>query len=203
MDGNRCKLANWFDDMLHKIGSALLISALTLYFVASVLNQVLVLAAHRKGNQRFAWLLRGIRRLSHALYAPSWNFFYYVVEVNNHILIRDRLVDDQLTPWRAIKYVSMPWLRFLWNPDRRRAKKCLMLAGSVVQILAKLQDHDLSRVVDSGDYQMLAEGVRSISRSPLSVSRQFMIVRTGVGDRPRREEILFVSPLFPIECGEA
>jgi hypothetical protein len=182
-----------------------LILGLGLYLGLSVVNQLALILGNTDGPHSWQRQLVQFRVHCRCLYLPMWTFFSWVPEANVTLLIRDRLVDGQLTPWRAVNYIYSPWARFLWNPDRRREKAVLQLSVYLVSILGRQTDPQAGHIFSLPSYCTLLHYCVGISPSALSVSRQFVIVKRYFANKLWSSEICFISPHVPLarqsSCG--
>lgn len=179
---------------IEPVFSATIIVSFALFFVLSIVNQLALLFGNAKGARSWERLLMQFRVRGRSIYLPVWTFFSWVPDFNLRLLIRDRLDDGQLTPWRAINYVCIPWARCLWNPDRRREKANLQLSAGLLTVLARARDLNPDDIFASRDYRALVDISLGVSPSTISVSRQFMIVKTYFAYDTRPSEICFISP---------
>ncbi len=174
--------------------SSLIVAALAAFLTLSAVNQAAILFADHNSSRWWRRALMRFRVYCRRLYLPLWTFFSWVPEFNLRLLIRDRLSSGELTPWRAVHYITSA-SRLIWNPDRRREKATLQLSS--VLLAAMLRDSNISdgKIFTSSGYLALSEYCRrGVPRSPISVSRQFMIVKTFFAKDSRPSEICFISP---------
>jgi hypothetical protein len=124
---------------------------------------------------------------------PRWSFFAPIPGTSDyHLLVRDKLVGGTLSTWREVDVHVQPRtaLAFLWNPDKRSNKALFDITSMLLQIASKA-NHQHETVCLSLPYLMLLNTVSSLPRSPFTVGRQFMLVKTdGPGTAP---DALFVS----------
>jgi hypothetical protein len=176
--------------------SAAIILALGLYLALSVVNQCAIIFGNTLGPYAVQkWLMRfRVYCRTRCFYLPIWTFFSRVPDANVTLLIRDRLLDGSLTPWRAVQHVYHPAIRFLWNPDRRREKAILELSVSLVGRLGKQIGVSDESILSSQSYQSLLRYCLWLSPSPITHSRQFMIFKDYFANELWRWEVAFISP---------
>jgi hypothetical protein len=184
----------------------LILSAMAVFVLLSILNQAVLVFGDviqkRWGGLALKTALAA-RELSYRLYVPSWTFFSWIPTFDIHVLIRDQLIGGEFTPWRRVTYARRAPLRWIWNPDRRRASALSTLAYQVVRHLLTTQSEPPSESLlrRSLEYQALISSARAICASPFTITRQFMILRTAIPAGSKTHEISLISPWFSISSG--
>jgi hypothetical protein len=149
---------------------------------------------------------RGARDLSvygpFGLLIPSWNFFAPNPGVHDYyLLFRDYLMDGEAGPWRNVDSFSNPrrWTTCVWNPDKLEKKALFDVVMALVQELPE-ELRGSSEPMPPGSFEYLKLSIPYIAlthyiltapRSPLSASRQFLIMRGSKTDD--RVETFMVS----------
>jgi hypothetical protein len=173
--------------------NSIIVGALAIFFFLSVLTQVSRIGGIRSRALAASVLKRLPCRSWRAF--PSWTFFSYVPDHDIRLLFRDELIDSQLTPWNLVYFDRNTAIKSLWNPDRRRQKAVIDLAGSLVSQIAELDRPALEPLIQARCYRRLVSYVGSLPRTNLTRSRQFLIAKTSTMSRPEKYEVLVVSPL--------
>lgn len=174
---------------------------LAVYFVLSVIRQVTLVFPRMRafnGSPGGARVTPDRPVPWNSRLLPVWTFFSAVPDYDVELLIRDRLVDQQYTPWRAAPYQRTAAIRWLWNPDRRRGKAIVDMSARLQFALATHRDMTAVDLASLGPYTGLLTYARGLPRSPLSDQRQFMIARTFARHRGKAPHIMLISPLFPL-----
>lgn len=164
-----------------------LIGLLVVWYVLSILAQIY------RGGWMSAVKYHDIFSL-----IPSWTFFAPRPGTSDlNLLYRDRLIDGQLTPWREVSLGQGGFLRWIWNPDKRR-RKCVTDMCQSLQAYA-LRTRSLERVLIHLPYISLLNYVSALPRNGLHEATQFMLVRTYGEDRHEEPQIVFVSNFHSLE----
>lgn len=157
------------------------ISTLLVWLLLSILVQF--------NNIRWLRIIRGIDVFC---LLPAWTFFAPRPGTSDvNLLYRDRLVDGSTTPWRATSFRDPGWIRFLWNPYRRRQKCLFDMYQSLGMFAAEVKS--VERIVLHGGYIALLNFVSSLPRNPLHISTQFLLAHTPGALRENEPQILFIS----------
>lgn len=183
------------------VGSALIIAVLIVFFVLSALAQLSrIVQLSTQPNQPLGrwkrvlvtnWLWNKWRAI------PVFTFFAYTPEVEIHLMFRDMLSDQELTPWRLVHYECHQSLKWLWNPDRRRYKAVMELTGSLMMLLFGEQDPEFPSLFSWPPYIKLVAYTSGLPRATATTARQFLLVATPIPADSGPPEILFISPLRP------
>lgn len=124
---------------------------------------------------------------------PRWNFFAPEPGVSDfHLLFRDHLVDESVTPWQKFKIerTQRSLVSWLWQPNKRVPKAVFDLGTSLLSVVTDSTKAP-EMVPFSLPYLMFLNAVSSMPKSPFTVSRQFVLVKTdGVSAPP---DVLFIS----------
>jgi hypothetical protein len=184
--------------------AAIVIAALGTFFVLSILTQVSRVmsgspasSSHTLGRR----FLLGNRIWNRWRAIPVFTFFAYVPEREIQLLFRDRLFDQQLTSWKMLYYQRNEFLKWVWNPDRRRQKAVQDLAGGLLSLLAQEKDITFPNLFSSAAYRKLATYISGLPHTCLTVERQFMIAMTPIPNAEQPPQILFISPMRPVASG--
>jgi hypothetical protein len=124
---------------------------------------------------------------------PSWTFFAPNPGVTDaRLLWREQLVDSTVSPWHEVVPPHGGLLRALWNPTKRARKAVTDSGPMVVSLAARNPGSKLPML--SLPYLMIVQHVTALPGSPLSVARQFAVVRTqGADEDDVLLQLLFVS----------
>jgi hypothetical protein len=185
--------------------SVFVVCALALFFICSVLAQCSRILGpdHRKaipaGWKRL--LLDGNQLWNRWRAIPVFTFFSYVPDREIWLLFRDRLCNQDLTPWKTVEYECNTVWKCFWNPDRRRQKAVMDLTGALLNFMVKQEELSLSSIVSSRSFARLITYTKGLPRTRLTAERQFMIAATPISTGDQTVRILFISPMSPIFAG--
>ena len=175
---------------------------LILYFVFSVFRQLAIILQSnlRSGQAVSPWgrFLVKHRFWSRSRLFPMFAFFASLPEFDVHLLVRDKLANQQLTPWKLVEYRFNPAIRWLWNPDRRRQKAVGDLTGGFLTLLFQEQDPEFPGLFSQPIYIKLATYMAGLPSMRGTIGRQFLLAVTPIPPDSRPLEILFVSPLHSV-----
>jgi hypothetical protein len=126
-------------------------------------------------------------------YIPTWTFFAPNPGVTDvRLLWREQLVDGVVGPWHELERPSQGILRGLWNPAKR-TRKVVYDCRRRLQAARERDQDELFML--SLPYLLILRHVVDLPASPLSASRQFVLVETqGADDEDGLFKVLFVSP---------
>jgi hypothetical protein len=153
-------------------------------------------------------ILGRIRDYDYCSMIPSWSFFAPNPGTRDfQLMYRDKLLDGQFTVWKSVQCLSYPYLRFVWNPHKRRAKAivdlCVFLMGDLKRVLeaeAPEKAEALGKsIYISLPYIGLATYISRVPHSPFSDFTQFMIATSYGFDTDKPPEIAFISPLYRLQ----
>lgn len=134
-----------------------------------------------------------VRAADKLMLLPRWNFFAPQPGISDfHVLVRDQLVDGSASAWQQLEVPSprRTVLSSLWHPGKR-GPKALFDTVTTLLVMTSNRSIEARLVPFSLPYLMLLNAVSSLPRSPFTVGRQFMLVKTdGLGAWP---DVLFVS----------
>jgi hypothetical protein len=171
----------------------LTIVVLAAWFVLSALSQIPKIAP-------------ALRRFDPASLIPNWSFFApKPVSFDYHLLYRDELWDLTLTDWTEIPLVEeRPWWCFVWNP-KRRAKKALFDACSMLLRIAKNQLPSGTTLPPSFHrsvpYLILLNYISSLPH-PTARGSQFLVLRTYGPDARPAPTVAFMSQFHSVDEAE-
>jgi len=137
--------------------------------------------------------VRRIRRYDIFGLVPTWTFFAPRPSVNDyHILYRDKTAEGTVGPWRELfTHHYSPVLRGIWNPRKREAKVISDVCGILLRTSASIRK--TKRLFIHLPYLWLAALAADAPRSPLSVSRQFLVAQTDGYRKKDKPRVLFLS----------
>jgi hypothetical protein len=126
-------------------------------------------------------------------YIPTWTFFAPNPGVTDvRLLWREQLVDGVVGPWHEVEAPRQGLLRGLWNPTKR-ARKVVYDCRRRLQAARERDQDELFML--SVSYLLILQHVVRLPGSPLSASRQFVLLETqGADDEDGLLKLLFVSP---------
>jgi hypothetical protein len=142
--------------------------------------------------RRWRWASR-LKARDACAYIPAWTFFAPNPGVTDaRVVWREQLVGGSLSPWHEIVPPhGGPWRAF-WNPTKRARKAVADCAPMVVRLASQNKNSALPML--SLPYLMIVQHIAGQPDSPLTVARQFAIVRTqGADEQDVLFEVLFVS----------
>lgn len=129
---------------------------------------------------------RFFKRHDYCAVLPIWTFFAPDPASQDFTLLyRDKGQDGELTPWNVFAYRRPPAaVRWIWNPDKRRAKVIHDLA--TVWLIAVDSDPSNQSFMLSVPYLCLLHQVSVAPRSMPAVATQIAIasVHSQRGDKP-------------------
>jgi hypothetical protein len=149
-----------------------------------------ITAAIQRPGSRFK---RWVKTRDPCYYIPTWTFFAPNPGVTDvRLLWREQLVDGVVGPWHEVDRPRQGILRGLWNPTKR-ARKVLHDCRRRLQAARDRDEDELFML--SVSYLLILQHVVSLPVSPLSASRQFVLLETqGTDDEDGLLTLLFVSP---------
>jgi hypothetical protein len=179
-----------------------IIAVLILYFVFSALRQLAIIIQLSLSPDQTVprWkrvLLKGWFWNKSRLF-PVFTFFGHLPEIEVHLLFRDKLANQQMTPWKQVDYEFNPVIRWLWNPDRRRQKALVDLTGTLLILLFREPDPQFPNLFRQATYIKLATYMAGLPSMSGTIGRQFLLAATPIPPDSRPLEIVFISPLHPI-----
>ncbi|HEY2390045.1 MAG TPA: hypothetical protein VGK22_02630 [Candidatus Angelobacter sp.] len=182
-------------EFFRDIGKIGFTAALAFYFLLIFLRQasritgLLANPAQSKGR-----LVRAIcgKRIWNDWPLPVFTYFSHLPDVDLRVFSRQISALGNYSLWQSAGYRNPGVMRWLFNPDRRRAKiikdTAAMLVYKISLDIAAGEEHFLV----SPEYKLLVNSAARWDLDPSSLC-QFLICHESVSDLDREPEILFVS----------
>jgi hypothetical protein len=127
---------------------------------------------------------------------PSWCFFApSPARRDNHIIIRDLLLDGTISSWSPVSFIPPRALHHvIWHPAKRPRKILRDAAKTIKLTQRRATSKDV--VQCSLPYLIILHYCIQHSRAENAVARQFAIIETS-GREGRRIWITFISEFHP------
>jgi len=176
-------------------------AALGFYFLLIFLRQTSAIMALTSQGQEKSWLFGVIwgKRIWNKWPIPVFTYFSRLQDVDLRVFSRQISALGDYAPWQSSGYRNPGVMRWLFNPDRRRAK---VLKKAAAVLLTKIRND-----IEAGEEHFLASSeykllINSAARGDLGPSCrcQFLICRVFVVELDREPEILFISRAEPQGC---
>ena len=172
--------------------------ALAFYFLVILLRQtsrIMVFIGQGQAKNRFARVICG-KHIWNQWPLPVFTYFSHLPDFDLRVFSRQINAMGDYSSWQQAGYRHPGVLRWLFNPDRRRAKVLKDAAAVLlINIRADIQA-GAERFLASAEYKLL---INSAARRDLDPSSrcQFLICRVFIADLDREPEILFISRAEP------
>jgi hypothetical protein len=146
--------------------------------------------------RKFSWLDR-LKRYDVFSLLPVWTFFApNPLTYDYQLLYRYKLIDGQLTQWKAVEQ-KVPALSWLFNPNKRFKKGildiCSILCNTIFPIYKGTRNYTLSM-----PYIAVLNYISNRSHNILAEEVQFIIVTTYGADKKMENNIVFISELHKL-----
>jgi hypothetical protein len=129
---------------------------------------------------------------------PCWSFFAPNPGTTDYRLVyRDLNAEGDASAWLEAPLLSGSSFRFIWHPEKHRAKALTDLIQILFRTSAELDD-EIGKLALTWPYIAILAHVTSLPKRDRSLRRQFAVVSTTGHAAPRKLSLLFVSSVHAL-----